>query len=416
VAEFSNPETGLHAIAKHTENYEMASAESSAVQLLSRSSALFAPPLAAQDSCTFGKILISEYAGVSVEQLQPCWANEPLKVRVLKATQMLSCMLLAMRELASLPVPQLHRDFKSGNITWDEQLSLFRLIDYGLMIAADKSKFFPGCTISHIAPEMVLPQQPGGSKRPLCTAAGMAAATSSASDIWALFLTALRVLLGELPAPLNYHVFEELNGSQRGAQLFCDSLTAWSPDRCPQLRHLAAAYPQVAEVFKAGLAADPAQRLTVQQALQHEALADVVQEMQQRVKAAALAVARRRAEIRSLCVSSDNRTAAAADASEEDVLLIPATPVKEEECSCTTRAAGSSSSSSISSSRCVDNMPLGKAAAGAGSSCSSSSGTGSMPQQQQQQQQQQQPAAGWLSDAFGCFGAELRKMIHWQQR
>jgi serine/threonine protein kinase len=228
-------------------------------------------------------VLVSEFAGASIEQQQLCWANKPLKVRIATSLQLLACMLLAMDELGSLPVPQLYRDFKAGNTTYDDRLGLFRLIDFGLLIAADKSNFFPGCTVSHIAPEMAAPQPGCSSSRALCTPEGMAAATSSASDIWALFLTALKVMLGELPAQLNYDAFEELNGQKLGTQLFCESLAAWSPCRCPQLKRLAASHPLVADLFSCGLAADPAQRLTVQQALQHAALAEVVQQMQQRV-------------------------------------------------------------------------------------------------------------------------------------
>lgn len=111
VVAFSNPSTGLQAVAKHTYITDMAASENSALHILNQCSALLAPPVAAQHSSSSsggGFILVSEYAGVSIEQQQLCWANEPLKVRIATSLQMLACMLLATEELQSLPVPQLH--------------------------------------------------------------------------------------------------------------------------------------------------------------------------------------------------------------------------------------------------------------------------------------------------------------------
>jgi serine/threonine protein kinase len=362
VAEFSNPDTGLHAVAKHTCNADMAASEDAAMHALQDSSALLVAPMAAQRSSSGGIVLVSEFAGYSVEQLQQLWAQEPLKARVTMALQLLACMLLALQELGSLTKPQIYRDFKSGNITYDAQLGLFRLIDFGLMIEANKSNFFPGSTISHVAPEMVKPKtQPdgsGSSSRPLCTAAGMAAVTSPAIDVWALFLTALQVVLVDLPAQLDYETFEELNGQILGAQMFCEFLATWDPSSCPQLRHLAETYPLVADLFKCGLAADPAESVTVQQVLQHPALVDVVAAMRQRVADAAPVVAQHREVIRSLCscdtaaATADATTvslAAAGAAAAEGAQLMPTTPVMREHICAYSSSSGDESGASCHS-------------------------------------------------------------------
>jgi serine/threonine protein kinase len=350
--------------------------------------------VAAQRSSSNGIVLVSEFAGYSIEQLQQLWLHEPLKARVTMAQQLLACMLLALQELGSLPTPQIYRDFKIGNITYDAQLGLFRLIDFGLMIAANKSNFFPGCTISHVAPEMVKPKtMPDGSSfsRPLCTSAGMAAVTSAAIDVWALFLTALQVVLVDLPAQLDFETFEELNGEILGAQMFCEFLGTWDSSSCPQIRHLAETHPLVADLFKCGLAADPAERITVQQALQHPALADIVAAMQQRVVAAAPVVAQQREMIRSLCGCGTAAAAAAATddtavpvaaagsaAAAEDAQLMPTTPVLKESVCVYSSSSGDESGASCSS-NVVDSGSSISSATGTASSSSASCGVQKQP-------------------------------------
>jgi hypothetical protein len=406
VAEFSNPETGLHAVAKHTFNADMAASEDAARHLLQDSSALLVAPVEAQRSSSGGIVLVSEFAGYSIEQLQQLWLHEPLKARVTMAQQLLACMLLALQELGRLPTPQIYRDFKIGNITYDAQLGLFRLIDFGLMIAADKSHFFPGCTISHVAPEMVKPKTlPDGSciSRPLCKSAGMAAVTTPALDVWALFLTALQVVLVDLPAQLDFETFEELNGEILGAQMFCEFLGTWDSSSCPQLKHLAEMHPLVADLFKRGLAADPAERITVQQALQHPALVDIVAAMQQRVVDAAPVVAQQREMIRSLCGCGTAAAAAAAAADDAvvqvdaagasaaaDAQLMPTTPVLKD--SCAYRSSSGDESGASCSSNVIDCGSSTSSAPGMDSNGSTSCGV------------QKQPVEVEDRVSVGCFG------------
>jgi hypothetical protein len=231
----------------------------------------------------------------------------------------------------------------------------------------------------------------------------MAAVTSPALDVWALFLTALQVVLVDLPAQLDYETFEELNGEILGAQMFCEFLATWDPKSCPQLRHLAETHPLVADLFTCGLAADPAERITVQQALQHPALADAVAAMQQRVADAAPVVAQHKEVIRSVCGCGTAAAAAAGDAAvsvaaagataAEDAQLMPGTPVLKDS-NCATAAYSSCGEETGAS--CSSHVVGGNYSSSATDIDSSSSvGCGA----------QSQPVEVEDTHAVGCFGA-----------
>jgi serine/threonine protein kinase len=362
---------------------EMAAAEVAASDILQDCSALLVPADAVGSSKGSGDIvLVSQYAGTSVEQLMEEWQQERMPARVGRAQQLLACMLLGLDELSKLQQPQIYRDFKLGNITYDEDLQLFKLIDFGLMMAADKSDYGFCGTLTHIAPEQakLLLSSSGQCKDSKQTAA---TATSPASDVWALFLTALMLVLNrKLPSQLQA-LSEGLSQQQGDAQkkVFVAAVAAWNPAQCMQLVTLECTEPGMADLFKRGLAADPADRITVQQALQDPALDDAVEQCKQRVEAAAPVVAKQRPAICSL--------AAAVEAEQP----IPATPERVTDCGC--RCSGSSSSSSISV------LPHVSVAA---SSSSISSDAGCSTQSQPAAAAEALPAAAKATHAFGLFG------------
>jgi serine/threonine protein kinase len=356
----------------------MAAAEIDAAAILQDCSALLVPVDAVGRGKDSGdSVLVSQYAGVSIEQLMLEWKDDYMPARVGRAQQLLACMLLGLDELSKLPNAQIYGDFKLGNITYDKELQLFRLIDFGLMTAADKSNFSAGFTITHVAPEQAAALLSCQGKSVVDCNNAMATATSAASDVWALFLTALMpVLFGKLPRALEKlsKALKQQQG-EAGRQAFLEAVAAWKPADSRQLMAIAVTHPDMADLFARGLAADPADRITVQQALQHPALADVVAQCRQRVAAAAPAVAKQRAAIRSL--------AAAVEAEQ----TMPATPQQLSDCSCRC------SSSCDSSSSC-----------GSTSCGSSSSSISHSMQSKATATAAALPAAAKATHAFGCFG------------
>jgi serine/threonine protein kinase len=121
----------------------MAATEIAAAAVLQDCSAVLVPADAVGSSNRSGDIvLVSQYAGTNIEQLVfRQWRHQDQAVLLERAKQVLVCMLLGLDELSRLKVAQLYRDFKTGNMTYDEELDIFRIIDFGLMIAADKSDY-----------------------------------------------------------------------------------------------------------------------------------------------------------------------------------------------------------------------------------------------------------------------------------
>jgi serine/threonine protein kinase len=230
--------------------------------------------LLVQHSSSQGAFIISQYGGTSLQQLLGtswCDSSQGITKRISKARDMLACIALALVQLASLPVPRLHRDNKPGNIVFDAASGLYRLIDFGTMIQADKADFFTGLTFAYIEPAMA---QPFGSSRfAVITREGQQAATSSASDIWALCLVALEIVLARLPFELDYAVW--YFGERKEVE-FLNTLAVWEPWRSTDLSAVAAIDPVAADLLRHGLARDPAQRLTLHQLLRHPFVKDRV--------------------------------------------------------------------------------------------------------------------------------------------
>jgi serine/threonine protein kinase len=221
----------------------------------------------------------------------------------------------------------------------------------------------------------------------------MAAATSPASDVWALFLTALMpVLFGKLPRALERlsKALKQQQGEalkqqqgEAGRQAFLEAVASWKPADSIQLMAIAMTHLEMADLFARGLAADPADRITVQQALQHPALADVVAQWQ-RVAAAAPGVAKQRAAIRSL--------AAAVEAEQP----MPATPQQLSDCSCSCSSSCDSSTSYGSS--------VAPYHVDTTTNSSSSSSISHSMQSEATATVAALPTAAQATHAFGCFG------------
>jgi serine/threonine protein kinase len=308
-----------------------------------------------------GAFIFSQYGGNSLQNLLGlpwCDSRVNFRTRISKAGDMLACIALALEQLAALPVPRIHRDIKPGNIVFDSASGVYRLIDFGTMIRADKADFFTGFTFAYLEPAMA--QSSGSGRFALVTKEGQAAATSAASDIWALCLVALEMMLARLPFELDYEGW--YFGGHRKAE-FLDALAAWDPWDSTDLSALAMADPAAADLLRRGLARDPAKRLTLQQLLQHPFVKKKVAKFRGVAAELLPRTQKQQQRIRSMLdgvlAAGDAEVSDTAAAADRDEVTMPGTP-----------AAGGTAAAAAAAARSCSAMQ--QQAAGISSSSSSS--------------------------------------------
>jgi serine/threonine protein kinase len=341
-----------------------------------------------------GAVMVSQWGGDSLQ----CLLEVPgfggtFDSRVNMADDMLACIGLGLQQMAK--TGRIHRDIKPGNVSFHAATGSYRLLDFGISIRPQHEDFFQGFTFAYVEPSMALVTPDG--QYAMASREGQAAATSLASDIWALCLTALQMLLRRLPDVLDY---ERCYGGEEARLDYLDALAAWDPTTCKDLNRVATFSKPAADLLRRGLARDAEQRLTLQQLLEHPFVASRVAKFS---KLAAQQQAATRRQQQRIADMFAEPLAATVDA---DQLQMPATPTPGDRCaSCSSSCSGSSSSCSGSSSS--------SSSGGGGSSsivCAAAEATtdASMQQQQQQCVSNTEQCVSSEEQPSGCFGGLLK--------
>jgi serine/threonine protein kinase len=287
-----------------------------------------------------GAVMVSQWGGDSLQALldSPDYEDDIDKC-IDNAGDMLACIGLALQEMAKAGC--MHRDIKPGNISVHSSTGSYRLLDTDLSMRTDSpASFFPGYTFAYIDPAMAR-VMPSGDYA-IASFEGQAAATSHASDVWALSLVALLMMLRRVPAELD---FENYYTGEDARLDFLDALTDWDNTHCLELTSVSISSKPAADLLRRGLAGDPEQRLTLEQLLQHPFIASRVAKFRKLATQQQAATQRQQQRIADMFAEP---LAAAVDAEQ---LLMPPIPAPADRCaSCSSSGNSSDSSSSTSSS------------------------------------------------------------------
>jgi serine/threonine protein kinase len=263
-----------------------------------------------------GAVMVSQWGGDSLQTLlaEPGFGGT-FDNRINMAGDMLACIGLGLQQMAK--TGRMHRDIKPGNVSFHATTGAYRMLDFGISIGPKAEDYFNGCTFAYIEPAMARVMPDG--LYSYASYEAQAEATSPASDIWALCLTALQMLLRRLPDVLDY-------GGEYARLDYLGALAAWDPARCKDLKLVATFSKPAAGLLRRGLARNAEQRLTLQQLLEHPFVASRV------AKFSKLAAQQQAATRRQQQRTADMFVEALATV-DADQLLMPAAPAPGDACS-----------------------------------------------------------------------------------